>query len=89
MNKDIINPPQGISNISEWCKKDACWARLVRQYGIDRVANLFAEEFSLKLLPSAEDNRFEAKSARQVQKIDDGIEAQKQVLAVAAGEWSR
>ncbi|MBF2755243.1 MAG: AIPR family protein [Gammaproteobacteria bacterium AqS3] len=25
---DISQPPQGISNISEWCKKEECWARL-------------------------------------------------------------
>src|SRR3546814_14532436 len=24
VNDDIIRPPQGISNISEWCKKEAC-----------------------------------------------------------------
>ena len=28
VNEDIMNPPPGISNISEWCKKEACWARI-------------------------------------------------------------
>lgn len=28
VHDDITNPPAGISNISEWCKKEACWDRL-------------------------------------------------------------
>ena len=25
VNKDIIRRPQGISNISEWCKREGCY----------------------------------------------------------------
>jgi hypothetical protein len=25
---EILSPPEGISNIGEWCKKDACWSRV-------------------------------------------------------------
>ncbi|WP_200887440.1 AIPR family protein [Sphingomonas sp. ERG5] len=28
VNEEIIRPPAGISNVSEWCKKDACWTGL-------------------------------------------------------------
>src|SRR3546814_4925936 len=38
VNDDIIRPPQGISNISEWCKKEACWTRI--QARTDAIANL-------------------------------------------------
>lgn len=85
VNEDIIRPPQGISNISEWCKKDGCWARLAEQ--ADRIAELLPEEF-WAALTSAEDNRHEVKTARQTQKIDNGIEAQRQVFDVPSAHWS-
>ncbi len=86
VNDDIIKPPQGISNISEWCKRDACWTRLLSQ--IDEIEKLLPDEFWDELL-SAEDGASEAKSARQTQKIDNGIEAQKRVFSVTADQWKR
>ncbi len=85
INEDIIHPPQGISNISEWCKKEGCWARLDGQ--ADEVAELLPEEFWTGVA-SAEDNRHEAKTARQTQKIDNGIEVQRQVFEVPPAQWS-
>src|SRR3546814_4467500 len=41
VNDDIIRPPQGISNISEWCKKEACWTRI--QARTDAIANLLPQ----------------------------------------------
>lgn len=86
VNEDIIRPPQGISNISEWCKKEGCWTRLVGR--ADRIAELVPEKFWTGLA-SAEDNRHEVRTARQTQKIDNGIDAQKQVLAVSPRNWTR
>ena len=86
INEDIIRPPQGISNISEWCKREGCWTRLVEQ--ADNFADLLSEEFWTGLA-SAEDNRHETKTARQTQKIDNGIEVQRQVLAVSPAKWSQ
>ncbi|MBV1703212.1 MAG: hypothetical protein KGQ28_00195 [Hyphomicrobiales bacterium] len=85
VNEDITRPPQGISNISEWCKREGCWTRLLDQS--DKIAELLPEEFWAGLA-SAEENRHEAKSARQTQKIDNGIEAQRQVLEVPPTRWS-
>lgn len=85
INEDIIHPPQGISNISEWCKKEGCWVRLLEQ--ADNIASLLPEEFWASLT-SSEDHRHEARSARQIQKIDNGIEAQKQVFDVPSAQWS-
>lgn len=85
VNKDIIRPPQGISNISEWCKKEDCWTRLLNQ--VDDVAGLLADEFWTRLA-SVDENRHEAKTARQIQKIDNGIEAQKKVLEVPSAHWT-
>jgi hypothetical protein len=85
VNEDIIRPPQGISNISEWCKREGCWTRLFEQ--ADDIAKLLPEEF-WAALASVEDNQHEAKTARQTQKIDNGIEVQKQVFEVPTAHWS-
>ncbi|RLP24860.1 AIPR family protein [Mesorhizobium sp. YM1C-6-2] len=85
INEDIIRPPQGISNISEWCKREGCWTRLLDQ--ADNIAELLPEAFWTGLA-SAEDNRHEAKTARQTQKIDNGIEVQRQVFEVPPAQWS-
>ena len=86
VNEDIIRPPAGISNISEWCKREACWTRL--QMRIEHVETLLHSEFYDQLL-SLDEQAAEVRSARQTQKVDNGIEAQRQVLAVPAGEWAR
>jgi len=85
VNEDITKPPQGISNISEWCKREGCWARLLDQS--DHIAELLPENFWAGLA-SADDNRHEAKTARQTQKIDNGIEVQRQVFKVPPAQWS-
>jgi hypothetical protein len=86
VNEDIIRPPQGISNISEWCKKEGCWARLVER--ADSITERLSEDFWIGRA-SVEDSRHEVKTARQTQKIDNGIDAQKQVLAVSPGNWRK
>lgn len=86
VNDDIIRPPQGISNISEWCKKEACWTRI--QARADAIANLLPSEFYDRLVPQ-DDQAAIVKTAKQTQRIDIGIEAQRKVLAVPAAEWAR
>jgi hypothetical protein len=85
VNDDIIRPPQGISNISEWCKRDGCWTRLLDK--ADHIAEQLPEKLWAGLM-SAEDNRHEAKGARQTQKIDNGIEAQRRVFDIPSSRWS-
>ena len=86
VNEDIIKPTQGISNISEWCKKDACWTRIQTQ--IDTIEAHLPDEFWNELL-SLEDKAVEVKAAKQTQKIDNGIEAQRRVFKIPADQWSR
>lgn len=86
VKEDIMNPPQGISNISEWCKKDACWTKI--QARINTISNLLPPEFYDRLVPE-DDQATILKTAKQTQKIDNGIEAQRRVLAVPAADWAR
>jgi AIPR protein len=86
VNEDIIYPPPGISNISEWCKREGCWTRLAGQ--ADDIAEHLPEDFWNGLI-SSEDNLHEAKTARQNQKIENGIEVQRQVFEVPQKQWSR
>jgi len=84
VNEFISNPPGGISNISEWCKKDACWTRI--QGDISKLEDLLPEAFFDSLKTHAEQKR-EVREAKKTQKIDNGIEAQIAVLKVSARKW--
>lgn len=84
VNTDLINPPQGISNISEWAKKDGAWTRLSDK--ADSVAALLPDEFWSALV-SSDDAKHEVRSAKQTQKIDNGIEAQRYVLSIPGHSW--
>lgn len=84
VNDDISRPPEGISNISEWCKKDGCWLRLTN--GIDKLKARLHEDFWSSLV-TEEQAASEAKAARKTQKIDNGIDAQKRVFEIPAQKW--
>ncbi|MEZ5595763.1 MAG: AIPR family protein [Pseudomonadales bacterium] len=86
VNDDITKPTQGISNISEWCKKDACWTHIQAQ--IDTIETELPDEFWDELV-SADDAATEAKSAKKMQKIDNGIDAQRKVIGIPASEWRK
>ena len=86
VHKDIMTPHPRISNISEWCKKEACWTRI--QARTEAIANLLSSEFHDRLV-SLENQTATVRSAKQTQRIDNGIEAQQKVLAVPATEWIR
>lgn len=84
VNDDIVHPPAGISNISEWCKKEQCWTRL--QGTLDKLKSVLPQTFFDDLL-SLDDQKVERKDAATTQKIDDGIEAQKLVFEIPADRW--
>lgn len=86
VNDDITNPPQGISNISEWCKREACWTRI--QARVEAIARALPQSFHDRLV-SLDEQSVTVRSAKQTQRIDDGIDAQKKVLTVPATEWNR
>ena len=84
VNDDLLRPMQGISNISEWAKREACWTRMLEN--MDEFADLLPNEFDGECL-SRDDYLSEKRAAQNTQKVDNGIEAQTKVFAIPAARW--
>lgn len=84
VNDDISQPPQGISNISEWCKKDSCWDRILGK--LEKLENNVSSNF-FSTLVGRDEEKAEQTEAKKTQQIDDGIDAQRKVLEVPAQKW--
>ena len=76
----LVHPHPGISNVTEWAKKEACWDR-VRDIMID-----WPDAF-LGTLISTEEKRDSARTARREQRELNGIEAQIAVVSAGAQFW--
>ncbi|MDE0029600.1 MAG: AIPR family protein [Deltaproteobacteria bacterium] len=77
----LINPPAGISNVTEWAKQQACWGRACD------VVLRWPSAF-LKDLISAEELRDEERYARRAQRELNGIEAQIAVVQAGPEFWA-
>lgn len=86
VSTDIMNPLADISNISEWCKKEACWDRL--QSRANDLKSTLSKQF-LSSLVEIEAVEEEVKSAIKDQKIVSGIEAQKKIMEIPAEKWQQ
>jgi hypothetical protein len=82
VNYRIQATPEGITNVTEYCKKVLCW---------QKVTNMHVplnDGLSDDLINLTEANEFEV-DAVQVRKIDNGIEAQTNILDRGADYWKR
>lgn len=78
----LTNPPNGITNIGQWAKKSGCWL-IIKELDINLPKGFFEE------LISKEEVNNEKKVAKNIQRIDNGIEAQKLVFNIAdKGKWA-
>jgi hypothetical protein len=84
VNDDLLRPLPGISNISEWAKREACWTRMLEH--MQEFADLLPGEFYSECL-SKDEHLAEERSARTTQLLDNGIEAQTKVCAIPAAKW--
>ena len=78
----ITAPPAGIRNMSEWAKKQGCWAALAKrsvEYGADFWAN--------PIDPA--DAQANKRSARKDRELTSGIEAQSEVVMQGAEYWKQ
>jgi hypothetical protein len=80
VNSVIQDTQQGITNVTEWCKKELCW-QYVQKVGIDISPEVIEE------LISKTERKQKNTDAVSVQKIDNGIHAQKYVLEKGAVFW--
>ena len=76
----IIDPPENVSNVTEWCKKEGCWLK-VKKFDMDLNSDFIRELTGIDKLKE------DKKDAKKVQKIDDGIICQEKVLALGAEKW--
>jgi hypothetical protein len=76
----IVHPPEAFQNITEWCKKELCW---------DRVLSLqisLKKDFLAELLDGGSDRRVR-RDARLQQDMDSGIDAQVKVVQLGKEFW--
>lgn len=76
---DISNPPAGVANISQWCKREACWESIKSlELGISIPASL---------LVSREEKKYEVKSEKSEKIIESGIQKQSFVVGLPVETW--
>lgn len=77
----LTNPPFGITNIGQWAKKEGCWLT-IKELDIELPEEFFSELISKNEIST------EKKEAKKIQRIDNGIEAQKLIFKIAEqGKW--
>ncbi|WP_347887951.1 AIPR family protein [Nitrosomonas europaea] len=87
VHEDITNPPQGISNISEWCKKEACWKQV--QLRLPELEQLLPGEFFENLI-TADQQITEIQIVPEKQKNDDLVDEQQQISATPlVSKWQK
>lgn len=78
----ITDPNRGTINVTQWCKRDACWETV-------KKCPLKLSSEMQKVLLSKEDTKTAEKEARQDQKLISDVEAQAKVLELGADFWKK
>lgn len=81
-NDVITNPPSGVRNMSEWAKKQACWAELAKR------PVPYAVGFE-NILIDPEAVRVAARDKRKAKQQVNGIQAQRDVVNQGGDYWSQ
>lgn len=78
--KAILSPPQGMTNVGEWSKKEACWEK-IRQISVSCTDQI--EQW----IVSKEDFKKAKADGKKLGMQDDGIGLQKTVLDLTTGGY--
>lgn len=78
----ITDPSRGTINVTQWCKRDACWE------DVKRCDLKLASAIETVLISKTETKSAE-KEARKDQKLYSDVEAQAKVLELGATYWSK
>ena len=76
----ITDPNRGTINVTQWCKRDACWDTI-------KKCNIKLSAAVNNVLISKEDTRTADRDAKKDQKMMSDIEAQTKVLELGAEYW--
>jgi hypothetical protein len=82
VNRYIQDTPDGISNVTEWCKKQACW-HAIESEPLTLNSDLLGE------LLDREENTHMERNASDTQIIQTGIQAQTYVFEKGAAYWTK
>lgn len=77
---EFITGPRETENVTEWCKKEACWQR-AKSY-----AWTFNDPFAYTLVSKSEE-KIEEKEEKSKQKLANEIDALKEILARGSEYW--
>ena len=82
VQKAILSPPQGMTNVGEWTKKDACWD------GVKQLSLPFAQKIEQWIVSKEAFKKLKTDGKKSgIQ--DDGIALQKMILDLtSAGYWT-
>lgn len=79
--KNITNPPEGNTNVGQWCKKTKCW---------DRVKKLDLKiEINDELLTDREEEKYNKREAKKGKKLDSSIEIESFVINLEKEKWKQ
>ena len=76
----ITDPSRGTINVTQWCKRDACWEDV-------KKCDLKLSDAVTNVLQSTEENKTAERDAKKDQKLISDIEAQAKVLELGADFW--
>ena len=82
VNLEIQDTPEGITNVTEWCKKEGCWAR------VQKLVIPIRSDLTSELLSDAEVEH-QKRGAKSERKNDNDIETQRYVFEKGADYWKR
>ena len=78
----LISPPPGISNVTEWAKKQACWAN------VQELDVSWPSAFLGELISTGERSDLERHSKREQRELN-GLQAQIAVVQAGPGFWDK
>jgi hypothetical protein len=80
VHEELVNPPTGTSNVTEWAKQQPCWVRM------QALTVRWPAAWGKELRKREEDEEC-LKNAKQDQKLLNGIEAQNAVFKAGGMLW--
>jgi hypothetical protein len=86
VNDTLMMPRTNVVNISEWCKKDECWT-VIKHHCIN-LEHFLPDEFLASLRRAGEEKDI-VKEAKKLQKGDNRINAQVEVVKTPKHVWTK